>query len=140
MSFREYVASYYLLCIVTFLSMFSIMIINPILPIFAKQIGAVGVWIGYTVSGYWISRVVLEIPSGYISSKWGYFKPMALGLFITVLGSLLLVFVTNPIHLVLIRALQGFGAPFFFAVSMTFIVNLFDSEKRGRVMGMFQGI
>ena len=140
MSFREYGASYYLLCIVAFLSMFSIMIINPILPIFAKQIGAVGVWIGYTVSGYWISRVVLEIPSGYISSKWGYFKPMAFGLFITVLGSLLLVFVTNPIHLVLIRALQGFGAPFFFAVSMTFIVNLFDAEKRGRAMGMFQGI
>jgi MFS family permease len=51
--------------------MFSIMIINPILPIFSKQIGAVGVWIGYTVSGYWISRVVLEIPSGYISSKGG---------------------------------------------------------------------
>jgi MFS family permease len=65
---------------------------------------------------------------------------MAFGLFITVLGSLLLVFVTNPIHLVLIRVLQGFGAPFFFAVSMTFIVNLFDTEKRGRAMGMFQGI
>lgn len=65
---------------------------------------------------------------------------MAFGLFITVLGSLLLVFVTNPIHLVLIRVLQGFAAPFFFAVSMTFIVNLFDAEKRGRAMGMFQGI
>ena len=140
MSLKEYGVSYYLLCIVAFLSMFSIMITNPILSIFAKQIGATGVWIGYAVSGYWISRVVLEIPSGYISSKFGYYKPMAFGLLLTVVGSVLLVFVKNPLHLVLIRALLGFGAPFFFAISMTFIVNLFEAEKRGRAMGIFQGI
>jgi len=140
MLLREYGASYFLLCVVAFLSMFSIMIINPVLPIFSRLIGASGVWIGYTVSGYWISRVVLEIPSGYISSRFGYYKPMAFGLLVTALGSILLVFVNSPVQLVLIRALQGFGAPFFFAISMTFIVNLFDIEKRGKAMGVFQGI
>ena len=124
MSLKEYGVSYYLLCIVAFLSMFSIMITNPILSIFAKQIGATGVWIGYAVSGYWISRVVLEIPSGYISSKFGYYKPMAFGLLLTVVGSVLLVFVKNPLHLVLIRALLGFGAPFFFAISETAVIVL----------------
>ena len=140
MSIKEYGASYYLLCVVAFLSMLSIMVTNPILSIFAKEIGATGVWIGYAVSGYWISRVVLEIPSGYISSKFGYYKPMAFGLLLTVLGNILLVFVNNPLHLVIIRAIKGFGAPFFFAVSMTFIINLFDAEKRGKAMGIFQGI
>ena len=140
MSLKEYGASYYLLCVVAFLSMLSIMVTNPILSIFAKEIGATGVWIGYAVSGYWISRVVLEIPSGYISSKFGYYKPMAFGLLLTVLGNILLVFVNNPLHLVIIRAIKGFGAPFFFAVSMTFIINLFDAEKRGKAMGIFQGI
>jgi len=70
MSLRDYPKSYYLLCIVAFLSMFSIMLTNPILSIYAKDIGATGVMIGWAVSGYWISRVVLEIPSGYISSKF----------------------------------------------------------------------
>jgi len=140
MSIKEYGTSYYLLCIVAFLSMLSIMVTNPILSIFAKEIGASGVWIGYAVSGYWISRVVLEIPSGYISSKFGYYKPMVFGLILTVLGNVLLVFVNNPVHLVIIRAIKGFGAPFFFAVSMTFIINLFDTEKRGKAMGIFQGI
>jgi MFS family permease len=41
---------------------------------------------------------------------------------------------------VLARAVNGFGAPFFFAVSMTFIVNLFGAERRGTAMGVFQGI
>jgi MFS family permease len=61
---KGYSASYYLLCVVGFLSMLSIMVTNPLLSLFAEDIGATGVWIGYAVSGYWISRVVLEIPSG----------------------------------------------------------------------------
>ena len=137
---KGYSASYYLLCVVAFLSMLSIMVTNPILSLFAEDIGATGVWIGYAVSGYWISRVVLEIPSGYVSSKFGYYKPMVFGLALTVMGNIMLVFVNDPVHLVFVRAVKGFGAPFFFAVSMTFIVNLFGAEKRGTAMGVFQGI
>ena len=140
MSLRDYPKSYFLLCIVAFLSMFSIMLTNPILSIYAKDIGATGVMIGWAVSGYWISRVVLEIPSGYISSKFGYYTPMAFGLILTVLGNVLMLFVRDPLFLVIIRAINGFGAPFFFAVSMTFIVNLVDASKRGQAMGIFQGI
>jgi len=137
---KGYSASYYLLCVVGFLSMLSIMVTNPILSLFAEDIGATGVWIGYAVSGYWISRVVLEIPSGYVSSRYGYYRPMLFGLALIVIGNTLLVFVDSPVHLVLVRALNGFGAPFFFAVSMTFIVNLFGAERRGTAMGVFQGI
>lgn len=140
MLLKGYSASYYLLCVVAFLSMLSIMVTNPILSLFAEEIGATGVWIGYAVSGYWISRVVLEIPSGYVSSKFGYYKPMVFGLALTVMGNIMLVFVNNPVHLVFVRAVNGFGAPFFFAVSMTFIVNMFGAEKRGTAMGVFQGI
>jgi MFS family permease len=137
---KGYTASYYLLCVVGFLSMLSIMVTNPILSLFAEDVGATGVWIGYAVSGYWISRVVLEIPSGYVSSRFGYYRPMLFGLTLTVIGNLMLVFVNNPVHLVFVRAVNGFGAPFFFAVSMTFIVNLFGAERRGTAMGFFQGI
>ena len=137
---KGYSASYYLLCAVGFLYMLSVMVTNPILSLFAEDIGATGVWIGYAVSGYWISRVMLEIPSGYVSSRYGYYKPMLFGLTLTAIGNTMLVFVNSPIQLVLVRALNGFGAPFFFAVSMTFIVNLFGSERRGTAMGVFQGI
>ncbi|MFC1803829.1 MFS transporter [Thermoproteota archaeon] len=38
------------------------------------------------------------------------------------------------------RELKGFEASFLFAVSMTFIINLVESEIRGQAMGIFQGI
>ena len=140
MSFKGYSLSFVLLCVIGFAAMFSVSLINPLLSIFAKEIGAAGVMIGFSVAGYWVARVLLEIPSGFISARFGYYWPMLLGLILTTLGTFWNAFVTDPYQLILARALQGLGAPLFFAVSMTFIVNMFSAEKRGAAMGIFQGV
>ncbi len=140
MASRELGPSFYILTVVAFLSMLSVMVTNPVLSIFAKELGATGVMIGLAMSGYWMSRVLLEIPSGYISSRLGLYKTMGFGLALTVVGNVLLVLVNDPMHLVLIRMLKGIGAPFFFAVSMTYIINLVGPEQRGKAMGIFQGV
>jgi DHA1 family multidrug resistance protein-like MFS transporter len=140
MSFRGYSSTYVLLCIIGFMMMLSTQITNPLLSIFAKELGATGVWIGYAVSAYWISRVVLEIPSGYMITRFGYFKPMVVGVLLTVVSNLLSVWAFSPMYLIVMRAIMGLGAPLFFAVSMTLILNLFNVERRGAAMGLFQGI
>ena len=140
MSLKGYNASYYILCAIGLLAMFSTSLINPLLSIFAKEIGATGVMIGLSVAGYWIARVLLEIPSGFISAKWGYFRPMFLGLILTAIGAFFNAYVSDPFQLTLARAFQGLGAPLFFAVSMTYIVNMFSADRRGRAMGVFQGV
>jgi MFS family permease len=137
---RDYPGTYYLLCVIAFLMMLATQITNPLLSIFAKRIGATGVMIGYAVAGYWVARVILEIPSGFISARMGYYKPMVAGAVLTVAGNLLTINVDAPVYLVVVRAIMGLGAPLFFAISMTFIVNLFDAERRGSAMGLFQGI
>ena len=140
MSLKGYRLSYVLLCVVGLAAMFSVSLINPLLSIFAKEIGAVGVMIGLSVAGYWIARVLLEIPSGFLSARFGYYWPMLLGLILTTVGTFWNAFVTDPYQLILARALQGLGAPLFFAVSMTFIVNMFSADRRGAAMGIFQGV
>jgi MFS family permease len=140
MSLKDYKFSYILLCVIGLAAMFSVSLINPLLSIFAKQIGAVGVMIGFSVAGYWIARVLLEIPSGFISARYGYYWPMLLGLVLTTVGTFWNAFAIDPYQLIFARALQGLGAPLFFAVSMTFIVNMFSAEKRGAAMGLFQGV
>ncbi len=137
---KGYSATYFLLCVVALLTMLSTSLVMPLLSIFAKEIGAVGVWIGFAVAGYWVSRIILEIPSGLVSSKFGYHLPMSVGLLLTAVGNILCAFVANPVQLILARALMGLGAPLFFAVAMTFVVNLFEADRRGSAMGLFQGI
>ncbi len=140
MSRKGYSVSYVILCVVALLAMFSTSLINPLLSIFAKSLGATGVMIGFSVAAYWVARVLLEIPSGFISSRWGYYWPMFLGLILTTIGTFYNAFVTDPVQLIIARGLQGFGAPLFFAVSMTLILNMFPIETRGSAMGIFQGI
>jgi MFS family permease len=140
MALKDYKLSYILLCLIGLAAMFSTSLVNPLLSIFAKEIGAVGVMIGLSVAGYWIARVLLEIPSGFISARFGYYWPMLLGLVLTTIGTFWNAFVTDPYQLILARALQGLGAPLFFAVSMTFIINMFSADKRGAAMGLFQGV
>lgn len=140
MSGRDYSATYFLLCGIALLAMFSTSLILPLIPIYAKQIGATGVIIGFSVAAYWISRIVMEIPSGFVSQRFGYYRSMAVGLGLNVVGTALSAYAVNPIQFVLARALMGIGAPLFFAVATTFVLNLFDAERRGGAMGIFQGI
>lgn len=140
MSGKGYSATYYLLCAVALLVMFSTSIIIPLIPLYVRQIGARGVTIGLVVAGYWISRILLEIPSGFVSQVFGYCLSMSVGLLLTISGAIMCAFVTSPAQLVLGRAQPHQGAPLFFAVAMTFVLNLFDTECRGGAMGIFQGI
>ena len=120
--------------------MFSTSLVNPLLSIFAKRIGASGIYVGLAVASYWVSRIILEVPSGLASSRFGYHLPMSVGLLLTAVGNILCALVTSPIQLILARALMGLGAPLFFAVAMTFVINLFDAGRRGSAMGLFQGL
>jgi ACDE family multidrug resistance protein len=140
MSERGYSATYYLLCAVALLAMFSTSLIIPLIPIYAKRIGATGVVIGLSVAAYWISRILMEIPSGFVSQRFGYYRSMAVGLALNVVGTALSGLADNPLQFVLARALMGIGAPLFFAVATTFVLNIFDAERRGGAMGIFQGI
>ncbi|MFQ6052972.1 MAG: MFS transporter [Candidatus Bathyarchaeia archaeon] len=137
---KGYSAAYFLLCAIALMVMFSTSLVNPFISLFAKRLGAAGVYIGFVVAGYWVSRIILEVPSGLISSRFGYYLPMAVGLVLTAVGNVLSAFATSPLQLILARALMGLGAPLFFAVAMTFVINLFDAERRGSAMGLFQGI
>ena len=140
MSFKSYSTAYFVLCGVALLSMLSMSLLSTVIPLFARELGASGVVIGFTVAGYWVSRILLEIPSGLISQRFGYFRSMVAGLGLNVVGALLSALARDPVQFVLARALMGIGAPLFFAVATTFVLNLFDAERRGSAMGIFQGI
>ncbi len=140
MSFRGYSGAYIVLCGVALLAMFSTSLLFPVIPLYAREMGASGVVIGFTVAGYWVSRILMEIPSGLISQRFGYFRSMAVGLGLNVVGTFLSAFARDPFQFTLARALMGIGAPLFFAVATTFVLNLFDAERRGGAMGVFQGI
>jgi len=140
MSKKGYSVTYVLLCVIALFVMLSSSLVTPLIANYARQLGASSFVIGLVVSGYWISRIFLEIPSGFISQKFGLYRVMIAGLVLTGLGNLVMATWMDPYTLVLGRALMGLGAPLFFAVATTFVLNMFEPERRGSAMGIFQGI
>lgn len=132
--------TYILLCIIGLCSMLGSSLLQPILSIYAKELGASALNVGFIVSGYWITRFIMEIPAGFLSARFGYFRPLVIGLFISMVGCFLSGLAVDPLTLMLSRALTGIGAPLFFGVSMILVVDIFDERTRGSAMGVFQGI
>jgi MFS family permease len=136
----EYLGPYLVLLISHDLVTFSNSMVNPLLPLYAKHIGATGVYIGLVIASYSISRIILEVPSGIISHRYGYYLPISTGMSLMATGSLLSAYARHPIHLIYARMLIGLGSPLFFTTSLGFIVKLFESHRRGRALGIFKAI
>lgn len=137
---NEFIGPYVMLLIAHDLLTFGNSLINPILPIYAKHVGATGVYIGFVVASYSISRIILEIPSGYISLRYGYYLPLSTGMLLMAAGSFLSAYAMYPFYLVIARMLIGLGSPLFFTTSLGFIVSLFEPHRRGRALGIFKAI
>jgi MFS family permease len=113
---------------------------NPFLPLYARELGATEIVIGIIMSSFFLSRVFIEIPAGYISDRVGYRNPLILGFLVSALAAVVVVIGDASSHLMIARALWGLGSALFFNSSINVVVSMVEKENRGDAMGVFQGI
>lgn len=127
---------------VLFLTIFSAMlglgIILPILPLYAKSLGATGLWLGAIFAGFSISRSVLMPFIGKYSDKSGIRKAfIASGLFVYACSSMGYVYAENAFVLLLVRMLQGACSAMIVPIAMAYIGDITPKDREGSYMGMF---
>ena len=127
---------------VLFISIFSAMlglgIILPILPLYAKTIGATGLWLGAIFAGFSISRSVMMPFIGRYSDKSGIRKTfIATGLIIYALSSLGYIYSTDAFALVCVRVVQGACSAMIVPIAMAYIGDITPREREGSYMGLF---
>jgi len=126
---------------ILFVTVFAVMlghgIMLPVLPLFAKGLGATGLWIGIIFSGYSLSRVVLMPVIGRLSDIYNRKTIIAVGLALYTLFSLLYPSASSPESLALIRFFHGFASAMVVPVAMAFAADLAPRSHEGRYMGTF---
>lgn len=126
---------------ILFVTVFAVMlghgIMLPVLPLFAQDLGATGLWIGVIFSGYSLSRVVLMPVIGRLSDICNRKTIIASGLVLYTLFSLLYPFASSPESLALIRFFHGFASAMVVPVAMAFAADLAPPSHEGRYMGTF---
>ncbi|MFD3445611.1 MFS transporter [Microbacteriaceae bacterium 4G12] len=129
-------AALWVVAVAVFTDMLIYGIIVPILPNYAKTLGASQAEIGFLFGSYAITLLLATPILGAISDKVGRRLPMILGLFGLAAATILFGFASSFWVLVLARMLQGISAAATWTAGLAFLADVFPLQERGKAMGI----
>ncbi len=112
-------------------------IIEPILPIYARHMGASGLLIGVIFSGFALSRGIFAPIIGQYSDSSGRRMMILAGLCLLVLLSVAYAWADTPGWLMAIRTLQGFASVLITPIAQSYIGDITPKGKEGKYMNLF---
>lgn len=127
-----------ILFISVFAAMLGLGIIGPLLPIYAENLGATGLWIGIIFSGFAAARAVFMPIVGRISDESGRKKFIVIGLFAYAVLSLGYVTSGSVYSLTAVRFLHGIASAMVVPIAMAYIGDLSKRGEEGEHMAKFQ--
>lgn len=121
------------------LRMLGMFLILPIFAIYAKTLdgGQSQTMVGLALGAYGLTQVLLQLPFGIASDKYGRKKVIYIGMLIFVLGSVVAAVGTDIVTVIIGRAVQGAGAVS--AVVMALVADSTREEHRTKAMATIGG-
>ncbi|MGC9514176.1 MFS transporter [Methanocrinis sp.] len=127
---------------VLFVSVFAAMlglgIVGPLLPIYAENLGASGLWVGMIFSGFAAARAIFMPVVGRLSDESGRKKFIVAGLFAYAVLSLGYVTAGSVYSLTAVRFLHGIASAMVVPIAMAYIGDLSKRGEEGTYMARFQ--
>src|SRR5260370_20090207 len=127
-----------ILALCGFVTSFGAHIVATNLPAYAKTVGTGAFMIGLLIAVYDFAELFAKPVAGFIADRRGMKLTLLVGLAIFILGSLLFL-VISPKLLLLVRFVQGLGAPALSTVSITLVAKYFG-EGIGKAFGIYNAI
>ncbi len=109
---------------------------NPVLPLFAKDLGASESIIGIVAAASTIVGIVTSLPAGVLSDFYGRRKIILASTFVFASAPFLYFLVNSPWQLAIVRVYHGFATAIFGPVAMALVADLFV-KRRGENMGWY---
>jgi MFS family permease len=117
------------------LRLLGLFLLLPVLSVYALSLpGATPMLAGLAVGAYGLSQLILQVPFGMLSDRWGRKGVIAMGLGIYALGSVMAATSTGIYGLLLGRLIQGSGA--IASVVIAMVADTTREEVRGRAMAV----
>lgn len=117
------------------LRMLGLFLILPVLSLFAEQLeGSTPFLMGLAVSIYGLTQVVLQIPFGILSDRYGRKHIIVIGMLLFFVGSVVAATSTTIYGVLIGRAIQGSGA--IAATVMALVADLTQEVHRTKAMAL----
>lgn len=137
--------TFFTILLAVFIALLGIGIIVPVMPVFAKELGAGGLGIGLIIASFSITRGILQPIIGNMSDRIGRKGFLIAGLLIYGVVGLLIPMAATVNHLITIRGFHGIGSAMIVPIAMAYMSLLAPSGQEGRYMSylniaIFSGI
>jgi len=128
---------YNVLFISVFATMLGLGIVSPLLPIYAENLGATGIWLGIIFSAFALSRSVFMPIIGRISDRRGRKWIILIGMFAYAVLSLAYIIVDSVYSLAAVRFAHGLASAMVVPIAMAYVADLSEKGREGSHMGNF---
>jgi DHA1 family multidrug resistance protein-like MFS transporter len=115
-------------------------IISPILPQYALSFSIPVALIGWAVSTFALARMLIDVPAGFLSDRFGRKGTMMIGLILIVISSIAAGLANSYLWLLLSRVVEGIGSALYVTSSTTWVAQVSAGESRGRYMSLYSGL
>lgn len=120
-----------------FVAMLGTGVIAPLLPLFAKSLGATGVMLGAISGGFSLVRAVSMPVVGSLSDRHGRRPFLLLGLATYALMSIAYIRVDTAWGLIAVRSLHGLCSAMVIPVAAAYVGDIAGEGREGAAMGSF---
>ncbi len=128
------------LSLVTFLVLLGLSMVAPILPKYAQDFEVSYTLVGFVVSSFAVTRMVLDMPAGLLSRRFNKKIIMIAGLTLISTSSVLAGLAQNYGTLILARLIEGAGSALYVTTATVFLAQISGEEKRGQWMSLYMGM
>jgi MFS family permease len=120
-----------------FASMLGVGIIVPLLPLYAENLGATGIWIGIIFASFSISRAIVMPFVGRLSDRSGRKLVLSIGLLSYAISSLGYIWANSVSQLTLVRLIHGAASGMVQPITQAYIGDISPEGEEGKWMGYF---
>jgi len=113
--------------------------IAPLLPEYVEELHMSTAQAGILSAAYAAGALVAGLPGGYLASRFGPRRTVIWGLFGLGFASLLFGLLKSPWPLDAARFVQGAAGALIWAGALTWLINSYPEDQRGRVIGTALG-
>jgi DHA1 family multidrug resistance protein-like MFS transporter len=112
------------LYVAVFVATLGISMVSPLLPVYAKDLGASGVWLGLTFSSFAIVQTFFGPFAGRLSDRYGRKPFIVAGLLVYFVAAVGYLTAQSFYQVLAFRTFSGLGTSLIFSVSCAFVGDM----------------